>query len=81
MSVAEEHMTILRQGVPAWNRFMRAHGYKVGAVFRGANLAAMDLTNLRISKYTRGRPSPLDWDNLHQYRLNLLRCHPITVSG
>ena len=45
MAVAEEHMMILRQGVPAWNRFMRAHAYEVRAVFRGANLAVMDLTN------------------------------------
>jgi hypothetical protein len=42
---------------------------------------AMVRTNLRISRYTRGRPDPLDWDNLHQYRLNLFRCHPVTVSG
>jgi uncharacterized protein YjbI with pentapeptide repeats len=44
MGVAEEHMTILRQGVAAWNRFMRAHAYEVRAVFREANLAGMDLT-------------------------------------
>jgi hypothetical protein len=43
--------------------------------------AAMVRTNLRISKYTRGRPGFFDWDNLHQYRLNLLLCHPVTVSG
>jgi hypothetical protein len=45
------------------------------------SVAAMVLTNLRISECTRGRPGPLDWDNVHQYRLNLLRCHPVTVSG
>ena len=37
--------------------------------------------DLRISRYIRGRPNPFDWDNLHQYRLNLFRCHPVTVSG
>src|SRR5215467_2839111 len=43
--------------------------------------AAKVRTILRISKYTRGRPDPVDWDNLHQYRLNLFRCHPVTLSG
>src|SRR5215813_5669735 len=32
--------------------------------------AAMVRTNLRISKYTRGRPGPFDWDNLHQYLIS-----------
>ena len=43
--------------------------------------ADMVLISLRISEFTRGRPDPFGCDNLHQYRLNRLRCHEITVSG
>lgn len=43
--------------------------------------SAMVRTSLRISALTRGRPTPFACDNLHQYRLNRLRCHEITVSG
>jgi hypothetical protein len=43
--------------------------------------ATMFLTSFRISELTGGRPGPFRCDNLHQYRLNRLRCHPITVSG
>ena len=43
--------------------------------------AAMFPISLRISDLMRGRPGLFDRDNLHQYRLNRLRCHEITVSG
>jgi hypothetical protein len=43
--------------------------------------AAMVRTSLRISALIGGRPGPFAWDNRHQYRLNRLRCHEITVSG
>ena len=43
--------------------------------------AAMLPISLRISDLIRGRPGLFDCDNLHQYRLNRLRCHEITVSG
>jgi hypothetical protein len=44
MDPADEHLKILKQGVPVWNRFMQDHGYKVEAAFDRADLAGMDLS-------------------------------------
>jgi uncharacterized protein YjbI with pentapeptide repeats len=40
---SEEHLSILKLGVSAWNEFMRASGYSVRGGFGGAKLAGLDL--------------------------------------
>jgi hypothetical protein len=40
-----EHFEILSLGMPAWNEFVKQHGYDIRGGFGGTNLAGFDLRN------------------------------------
>jgi uncharacterized protein YjbI with pentapeptide repeats len=43
VAYSDEHLSILKSGVPAWNEFVRQSGYQIHGAFGGANLAGFDL--------------------------------------